>query len=90
MYVNYARAEDFEWLAKNKPEINITGCIAIARYGKVFRGNKVTYMTYPLLYMIIFLSPRLITSNNLADRATTGHLILFQLFLSQSSGLYSQ
>ncbi|XP_041468026.1 N-acetylated-alpha-linked acidic dipeptidase 2-like [Lytechinus variegatus] len=41
VYVNYGRAEDFEWLAKNKPEINITGCIAIARYGKVFRGNKV-------------------------------------------------
>ncbi|XP_063958833.1 N-acetylated-alpha-linked acidic dipeptidase 2-like isoform X2 [Lytechinus pictus] len=41
VYVNYGRAEDFDWLAKNKPEINITGCIAIARYGKVFRGNKV-------------------------------------------------
>ncbi|XP_041467594.1 putative N-acetylated-alpha-linked acidic dipeptidase [Lytechinus variegatus] len=41
VYVNYGRAEDFEWLAKNKPEISITGCIAIARYGKAFRGNKV-------------------------------------------------
>ncbi|XP_071506201.1 N-acetylated-alpha-linked acidic dipeptidase 2-like [Diadema antillarum] len=41
VYVNYARSEDFDWLAKNRPDINITGCIAIARYGKVFRGNKV-------------------------------------------------
>ncbi|XP_071506212.1 N-acetylated-alpha-linked acidic dipeptidase 2-like [Diadema antillarum] len=41
VYVNYARSEDFDFLAKNRSDINITGCIAIARYGKVFRGNKV-------------------------------------------------
>ncbi|XP_071484102.1 putative N-acetylated-alpha-linked acidic dipeptidase [Diadema antillarum] len=41
VYVNYGRSEDFDFLAKNRSDINITGCIAIARYGKVFRGNKV-------------------------------------------------
>src|SRR6218665_664596 len=37
VYVNYGRVEDFE----NVTEIvNITGCICVARYGKIFRGNK--------------------------------------------------
>jgi hypothetical protein len=40
VYVNYARVEDFEYLEKNK-SINITGKIAFARYGKIFRGDKV-------------------------------------------------
>lgn len=40
MYVNYARTEDFFKLERDM-KINCSGKIVIARYGKVFRGNKV-------------------------------------------------
>ena len=38
--MNYGRVEDFQKL-KNLG-VNMTGKIAIMRYGKIFRGNKVT------------------------------------------------
>ncbi|KAL3841667.1 hypothetical protein ACJMK2_019781 [Sinanodonta woodiana] len=41
VYVNYGRAEDFERL--KAAGINVSGKIAIARYGKIFRGNKVKF-----------------------------------------------
>nr|XP_045748663.1 N-acetylated-alpha-linked acidic dipeptidase 2 [Mirounga angustirostris] len=40
MYVNYARTEDFFKLEREM-NINCSGKIVIARYGKIFRGNKV-------------------------------------------------
>ncbi|XP_071990197.1 N-acetylated-alpha-linked acidic dipeptidase 2-like isoform X2 [Engystomops pustulosus] len=40
VYVNYGRTEDFFFLERNL-SINCTGKIVIARYGKIFRGNKV-------------------------------------------------
>ncbi|XP_007936242.1 N-acetylated-alpha-linked acidic dipeptidase 2 [Orycteropus afer afer] len=40
IYVNYARTEDFFKLERDM-NINCTGKIVIARYGKIFRGNKV-------------------------------------------------
>ena len=40
MYVNYARTEDFFKLERDM-KINCSGKILIARYGKIFRGNKV-------------------------------------------------
>ncbi|KAF5898585.1 putative N-acetylated-alpha-linked acidic dipeptidase, partial [Clarias magur] len=40
VYVNYGRTEDFFKLQREKG-INCTGKIVIARYGKIFRGNKV-------------------------------------------------
>ncbi|KAM6157881.1 N-acetylated-alpha-linked acidic dipeptidase 2 isoform 2-T2 [Rhynchocyon petersi] len=40
IYVNYARTEDFFKLERDM-NINCTGRIVIARYGKIFRGNKV-------------------------------------------------
>ncbi|XP_022242586.1 N-acetylated-alpha-linked acidic dipeptidase 2-like [Limulus polyphemus] len=39
VYVNYGRIEDFEEL--EKLGINVSGKICIARYGKLYRGNKV-------------------------------------------------
>ncbi|XP_068726976.1 glutamate carboxypeptidase 2-like [Montipora capricornis] len=39
VYVNYGRVKDFKQL-KNLG-VNVTGKIAIMRYGKIFRGNKV-------------------------------------------------
>ncbi|XP_042314272.1 N-acetylated-alpha-linked acidic dipeptidase 2-like isoform X2 [Sceloporus undulatus] len=40
VYANYGRTEDFFTLER-KMGINCTGKIVIARYGKIFRGNKV-------------------------------------------------
>nr|XP_014333862.1 PREDICTED: glutamate carboxypeptidase 2 homolog [Bos mutus] len=40
VYVNYARTEDFFKLERDM-KINCSGKILIARYGKIFRGNKV-------------------------------------------------
>ncbi|XP_074072534.1 N-acetylated-alpha-linked acidic dipeptidase 2-like isoform X4 [Macrotis lagotis] len=40
IYVNYARTEDFFKLERDM-KINCSGNIVIARYGKIFRGNKV-------------------------------------------------
>ena len=39
VYVNYGREEDYDEL--DKRGISVTGKIAIARYGKIFRGTKV-------------------------------------------------
>ena len=40
MYVNYGRVEDYATL-ENVTSINVTGKIVLARYGKIFRGDKV-------------------------------------------------
>ncbi|XP_055493247.1 N-acetylated-alpha-linked acidic dipeptidase 2 isoform X2 [Leucoraja erinacea] len=40
VYVNYGRYEDFTWLEREMG-LNCTGKIVLARYGKIFRGNKV-------------------------------------------------
>ncbi len=40
VYVNYGRVEDFQLLERTLG-VNVTGKIAIARYGKIFRGDKV-------------------------------------------------
>jgi hypothetical protein len=41
LYVNYGRTEDFDVLKKNFSISNCSGYIAIMRYGKIFRGDKV-------------------------------------------------
>ena len=41
VYVNYGRVEDYQLLMSNDSRINLTGAIFIARYGKIFRGDKV-------------------------------------------------
>ncbi|XP_021356400.1 putative N-acetylated-alpha-linked acidic dipeptidase isoform X3 [Mizuhopecten yessoensis] len=40
VYVNYGRIEDFVFLGDNK-SLSVEGKIVIARYGKIFRGDKV-------------------------------------------------
>ncbi|KAM3918010.1 glutamate carboxypeptidase 2-like isoform 2-T2 [Leptodactylus fuscus] len=40
VYVNYGTVEDFQYLTRNL-SMNLTGTVAIARYGKIFRGDKV-------------------------------------------------
>jgi len=39
--VNYGRIEDFTELMENY-SIDVTGKIVLARYGKIFRGDKVS------------------------------------------------
>ncbi|XP_078515472.1 putative N-acetylated-alpha-linked acidic dipeptidase [Lissotriton helveticus] len=40
VYVNYGDVDDFHYLTRNLT-LNLTGLVAIARYGKIFRGDKV-------------------------------------------------
>lgn len=40
IYVNYAEEDDF-LLLKNTYNVTFTNKIVIARYGKIYRGNKV-------------------------------------------------
>ncbi|XP_053312526.1 N-acetylated-alpha-linked acidic dipeptidase 2-like isoform X2 [Spea bombifrons] len=57
VYVNYARTEDFFFLERNM-SINCTGKIVIARYGKIFRGNKVkNAMLFGARGIILFSDP---------------------------------
>ena len=41
VYVNYGRISDFQYLVYNL-SLNLTGHVCIARYGKIFRGDKVS------------------------------------------------
>ena len=43
VYVNYGRAEDYEFLLSI--DVNITGRICIARYGGIGRSYKVEYLS---------------------------------------------
>lgn len=52
VYVNYARTEDFFKLEREMG-INFTGKIAIARYGKIFRGNKVCVVCFPRVLEVL-------------------------------------
>lgn len=45
VYVNYGTIEDFEFLTTNL-SINVTGAVVIARYGQIFRGDKVSFMVH--------------------------------------------
>ncbi|XP_033735883.1 N-acetylated-alpha-linked acidic dipeptidase 2-like [Pecten maximus] len=57
VYVNYGRLEDYRWL-KNNTSVNITGAIVIARYGKIFRGDKVHLASeYGAIGIIIYSDP---------------------------------
>ncbi|XP_044128515.1 putative N-acetylated-alpha-linked acidic dipeptidase isoform X1 [Bufo gargarizans] len=40
VYVNYGKVEDFYYLTRDLA-MNLTGTVAIARYGHIFRGDKV-------------------------------------------------
>ena len=44
VYVNYGRISDFQYLVYNL-SLNLTGNVCIARYGQIFRGDKVSSMT---------------------------------------------
>ena len=44
IYVNYGRVDDYRYL--EKINVNVSGKIVIARYGKIFRGDKVCIHSY--------------------------------------------
>ncbi len=43
MYVNYGMVEDFKKL--REMNISVKGHIVIAKYGKIYRGDKVSFFT---------------------------------------------
>ncbi|XP_067026135.1 glutamate carboxypeptidase 2-like [Acropora muricata] len=56
VYVNYGRVKDFDKL-KNL-SVNVTGKIAIMRYGKIFRGNKIANAaSYGAIAALLFSDP---------------------------------
>ncbi|XP_029454760.1 putative N-acetylated-alpha-linked acidic dipeptidase [Rhinatrema bivittatum] len=66
VYVNYGTIEDFMYLTRNL-SMNLTGTVAIVRYGKIFRGDKVRNgETYGCAGMIIYSDPAdyVVGSNN--------------------------
>ncbi|XP_029645786.1 N-acetylated-alpha-linked acidic dipeptidase 2 isoform X3 [Octopus sinensis] len=57
IYVNYGRIEDFQYLHKNH-SVNFKGSIVIARYGKIFRGDKLKIAAqYNASGMILYTDP---------------------------------
>jgi len=42
VYVNFGRLEDFEYVVSNL-SIDLSSSICIARYGAIFRGDKVMF-----------------------------------------------
>ncbi|KAM4690072.1 glutamate carboxypeptidase 2-like [Rhinophrynus dorsalis] len=57
VYVNYGAVEDFHYLTRNL-SMNLTGSVAIARYGKIFRGDKVNNgHAYGCAGMILYSDP---------------------------------
>ncbi|XP_030070036.1 glutamate carboxypeptidase 2 isoform X2 [Microcaecilia unicolor] len=57
VYVNYGTVEDFMYLTRNL-SMNLTGTVAIVRYGKIFRGDKVKNgEKYGCAGMIIYSDP---------------------------------
>lgn len=60
VYVNYGRVEDFELLSDPEGSYftNVQGNICLARYGEIFRGNKVVNAeNYGCIGMIIYSDP---------------------------------
>ena len=53
VYVNYARAEDFQLL--KSLNVSTKGKILLARYGKIFRGDKVRKYSVMVKVMLSFL-----------------------------------
>ncbi|XP_052768722.1 N-acetylated-alpha-linked acidic dipeptidase 2-like isoform X2 [Mya arenaria] len=67
VYVNYARLEDFEYLEKNT-NISVEGKIVFARYGKIYRGDKVHMAEQrKAAGVILFSDPADVTNGDITD-----------------------
>ncbi|KAB7496033.1 putative zinc metalloprotease TRE2 [Armadillidium nasatum] len=72
VYVNYGRIEDFERL--EELGINVTGHIVIVRYGKIFRGNKVSLAEkFGAKGIIIFSDPKDVAADGIAPENVYDH-----------------
>ncbi|CAC5360684.1 NAALAD [Mytilus coruscus] len=57
VYVNYGRVEDYRYIEANT-SVNVSGKIVIARYGRIFRGDKVQQATrHGAIGIIIYSDP---------------------------------
>ncbi|XP_063430342.1 putative N-acetylated-alpha-linked acidic dipeptidase [Mytilus trossulus] len=57
IYVNYGRVEDYRYIEANT-SVNVSGKIVIARYGRIFRGDKVQQATrHGAIGIIIYSDP---------------------------------
>ncbi|KAL3881662.1 hypothetical protein ACJMK2_028072 [Sinanodonta woodiana] len=66
VYVNYGRIEDFMYL--NNLSIDITNKIVIARYGKIFRGDKVlNAQRFNASGVILYSDPADVNTNGTSD-----------------------
>jgi len=50
VYVNYGRIEDYARLASEQSGVDVSGAIAIARYGRIFRGDKARLVACSVTY----------------------------------------
>ena len=83
VYVNYGRIEDFDYLANHS--INVTGKIVIARYGKIYRGDKVGKVGFVLsVFMSTSLPLSLSLSLPLPPSLSPSSLSLFPLSPARS------
>ena len=80
VYVNYGRVEDYRTLEKNL-SMKVDGKIALVRYGKIFRGDKVCY--YNFLYINIS-SPCLIRYMYTEQKKETLHTFFLKLKLQNN------
>ncbi|XP_025076798.1 glutamate carboxypeptidase 2-like isoform X2 [Pomacea canaliculata] len=64
VYVNYGTVEDFMYVTTNL-SFNLTGTIVIARYGKIFRGDKVeNAQHFNAAGVILYSDPRDFSTHN--------------------------
>lgn len=64
VYVNYGRVEDYQFLENNK-SINVSGKIVFARYGEIYRGDKVRLAErWGAAGVILFSDPNDVTNGN--------------------------
>ncbi len=66
VYVNYGRAEDYDYL--KQINVSVNGSIAIARYGKTFRANTLKFAEdNGAIGLIIYSDPYDFTDGNIEN-----------------------
>ena len=87
MYVNYGRIEDFSWLTEEK-SMNLTGKICVARYGKIFRGDKVgSVVFYHGTLLLVFLHMYIPAKDSMIPYCTVHSFLVLFLFLMSKNVL---
>ena len=72
VYVNYGRVEDFQTL--EKWNIDVRGKVAIARYGRIFRGDKARIAELAgMSGLILYSDPADVSGNSMNSESTYPH-----------------